>query len=676
MVGLHLAALSMRNRSDPVDFALKIAQHGHQAIAEYLLSEVLAGLPETQRDCLLQTSLFNRFCAPLIDWVQADDGLNLAGDDFVRDIQRANLFVVSLDYQGTWLRYHHFFQSLLRARLGQRYATAQIKAIHARASVWFSQQGLVGEAITHALKAGDAIGAASLVEAEVGPALDREDWQQIEHWLEMLPADVKGRPRLLLAQAWLHFIRWQLSGVKAHLESTEAALDAGRPALNETEISLRGEIALLRAAMAQNGGDTKLCLQYSKAALTALRPDMHYLMGLAQFYYIWALQVNGEYEKAIDYAHRQLDALGWQADGLSLRLILALATIHFEMANVAALQDIMAIWLKLSTQSGLGLSIGWSLFGQGWLAYQRNELAAAAVSFRRVTDIDWMAHGRSVFDSYTGLVLTWLAQDRPDEASHVIVELNELLLERGMLPFSGVAQSLEQRVALARGSESALGWQLNEKLVPVSDILWEMPALTQVVTLLAAGGCDELEQGAALLEDCRAKALARNANRRLIEIGALQALVLAAKGDETAALNALQEAVERAEPGGALRLLADFGPGLIGLLQKLQTEGVAPRYIEKVLTVLVPPVSGPAVPAIGPDVAAAATKQEAPADMLTNREIDVLLLLAERLTDKEIAERLVLSLLTVKKHTQRIYRKLGVHNRRAAVVQARRLGLI
>ena len=123
----------------------------------------------------------------------------------------------------------------------------------------------------------------------------------------------------MLAQAWLYFIRWQLSSVKAHLESTEAALDAGRPALNETEIMLRGEIALLQAALAQNSGDTKLCLQYSKAALAALRPDMHYLMGLAQFYYIWALQMNGEYENAIDYAHRQLDALGWQADGLSLR---------------------------------------------------------------------------------------------------------------------------------------------------------------------------------------------------------------------------------------------------------------------------------------------------------------------------------------------------------------------
>jgi LuxR family maltose regulon positive regulatory protein len=119
-VGLHLAALSLRNRSDPAAFARKIAQHGHQAITEYLLSEALAGLPEAQRDCLLQTSLFDRFCAPLIDAALADDGVKLAGDSFVRVIRRDNLFVVSLDDEGTWFRYHHLFRSLLRARLGQR----------------------------------------------------------------------------------------------------------------------------------------------------------------------------------------------------------------------------------------------------------------------------------------------------------------------------------------------------------------------------------------------------------------------------------------------------------------------------------------------------------------------------------------------------------------------------
>jgi LuxR family transcriptional regulator, maltose regulon positive regulatory protein len=152
--------------------------------------------------------------------------------------------------------------------------------------------------------------------------------------------------------------------------------------------------------------------------------------------------------------------------------------------------------------------------------------------------------------------------------------------------------------------------------------------------------------------------------------------VLSTQGDEAAALAALQEAVERAAPGGALRLLVDAGPGLIGLLRKLRAVGVALRYLQKVLAAFGLPVAAPAVPSTPPDAAASAVRQEELAEMLTNREIGVLTLPAERLTDKEIAERLVLSPVTVKKHTQRISRKLGVDSRRAAVAQARRLGLI
>ena len=179
-----------------------------------------------------------------------------------------------------------------------------------------------------------------------------------------------------------------------------------------------------------------------------------------------------------------------------------------------------------------------------------------------------------------------------------------------------------------------------------------------------------------LLADSRAKALARDSNRRLIEIGALQALVLSAQGDEVAALAALQEAVERAAPGGALRLLVDCGPGLVPLLRKLEAASIAPRYIQKVLAAFGEPAATPTVPAVPPGAAPLPLGREVTAEILTNREIDVLILLSQRLSDKEIAERLVLSPVTVKKHTQRIYRKLGADNRRAAVAQARRLGLI
>jgi LuxR family maltose regulon positive regulatory protein len=346
------------------------------------------------------------------------------------------------------------------------------------------------------------------------------------------------------------------------------------------------------------------------------------------------------------------------------------------------MQESAAVFREVARQSGLGASLAWVHFMHGWLHYQRNELAAAEQSFRTVADMSAAAHAKALVEGHVGLVLTALARGCPDEATTAIAALRQRLVERDMLALTCVADSLEQRVALAVEPGSSLDWRPDARSTAVPGDFWELPVLTQARTLLAAGSPDDLAQAAELLADNRAQALARSSVRRLIHIGALQALVLAAQGDEAAALAALQEAVERAAPGGALRLLADAGPRLIGLLQKLQAAGVAPRYVKKVLAAfdkpaaLGVPETAPTAPAAHEDAAAPAAGQEAPAELLTNRQIDILILLAERLSDKEIAERLVLSPVTVKKHTQRIYRKLGVDNRRAAVARARRLGLI
>jgi len=676
-VGLHLAGLSLRNRSDPAVLARKIAAHGHQAITEYLLSEVLAGLPQAQANCLMQISLFDRFCAPLIDAVQAEDGARLSGDDFLAAIRRGNLFVVSLDDEGTWFRYHHFFRSLLQARLDQRHADAETKAVHARAAAWFRAQGLVDEAIVHFLRAGDPAAAATLVEGQVHPALDREDWRQLERWLGLLPADVSsGRPGLLVAQAWLHYIRWQFGTIAARLDAAEALLRDAPAAAGGAETTLRAGISALRAALAQNVGDSNLTMQLSEAAIAALRPQTGYVIGVAYFNYVWALQACGQYERAVAFARGQLDASGWQPHALNLRVLLALANIHHEMADLPALQDIVPTWQKLAWQTGLGLSVGWSQFAEGWLSYQRNELIAADASFRGLADVGWAAHGRAVVDGHAGLVFTALGRGRPDEALAHVDALREQLLERGMLALVSVAQSLEQRVALAGGSPSALDWRPDpgSLTTPFVD-LWEQPALTYVRTLLATGSPAALVQATALLADCRTRALARNSVRRLVEVGGLQALVLAAQGQEAGALAALQEAVEQAAPGGALRLLTDCGPRLIPLLRTLQAAGVAPQYVEKVLEAQSEGAKVQTAPTARPG-AAPMNREATAAESLTNRQIDILILLAERLSDKEIAERLVLEPVTVKKHVQRIYRRLGVHNRGAAVAQARRLGLI
>jgi LuxR family maltose regulon positive regulatory protein len=675
-VGLHLAALSLRNRSDPAAFARKIAEHGHQAVNEYLLSEVLGCLPETERDVLLQTSLFDRFCAPLIDAVQAENGVKLSGDDFVRASRRANLFVVSLDDEGTWFRYHHFFQTLLRARLRQRYTDADIRVMHAFASTWFMTQGLVDEAVTHALKAGDAVGAASVVEAQVHQALDREDWHQFERWIGLLPTSVRQRPRLLIAQAWLHVLRYQFAVAAALIDTAEGIIAAKPATVRGSESLVQGEMNVMRAMIAYYEGDFKRTANLTEAALGQLGPETLYAAGQASLYRIWGLQSSGEYDKAIEFAHRQLEIYGLKPNALTLRVLLVLVNTYYEMADLPGMQESAAVFGNVARQSGLGASLAWVHFMHGWLHYQRNELAAAEQSFSAVADMSAAAHAKALVDGHVGLVLTALARGRPDDARAAVAALRQRLIERELLALTPLAESLEQRVALVAEPGSTLDWRPDARSAAIPSDFWELPALTQARTLLAAGSPEDLAQAAVLLADSRAKALARSSVRGLIHVGALQALVFSARGDEAAALAALQEAVQRAAPGGTLRLLVDCGPALIGLLQKLPAGGISPRYVQKVLAAFHEPFTVPDVSSTQPGAAVSAARPEVTAEMLTNREIDVLTLLAERLQNKEIADRLVLSPLTVKKHTQRIYRKLGVHGRRAAVAQARRQGLI
>jgi hypothetical protein len=300
-------------------------------------------------------------------------------------------------------------------------------------------------------------------------------------------------------------------------------------------------------------------------------------------------------------------------------VLLVLVNIYYELADLPRMQDSTVVYRELARKSGLAASLAWAVYMHGWLQYQRNELTAAETSFRMLAEMSATAHAKALVDGHTGLVLTALAQGRADEARAAVVALRQRLIERELLGFTSVADSLEQRVALAVDPGTALDWHPETRSAAVPVDFWEQPALTRVRTWLAAGSPHDLAQAAELLADSRAKALTRSFNRRLIEVGALQALVLAAQGREADALAALQEAVEWAAPGGALRLVADCGPGLIGLLHKLQAAGVAPRYIQKVLAIFDARAAVPAVPSTSPGATASAARQEVMVEMLTNR---------------------------------------------------------
>ena len=360
-MGLHLAALSLRNwiaqRSDRRSLrakSLSMATRPSRTIC----------CPRSWRACRTQATVC---CRPrcLTGSVRPDrcctgeDGAGYPVTTSCRAIRRANLFVVSLDDEGTWFRYHHFFQALLRARLGQRYADAEIKAMHARASRLVPAQGFGGRSSDHALKAGDPSLAASPGREQVHPALDREDWHQFEHWIGLLPPDVSAsRPRLLVAQAWLHVSAGSLAAIAALLDAAEGPIGCRAAAVQGSESTLRGEINVLRAALAQNKGDARSRCNSSEAAIAALHPGelglTRYATWPATFTVIWGLQSCGEFERAIEFATGSSKPTADRPNALTLRVLLALANITTKWRTCRGMQESTATWQELARQSGLG----------------------------------------------------------------------------------------------------------------------------------------------------------------------------------------------------------------------------------------------------------------------------------------------------------------------------------
>ncbi len=378
----------------------------------------------------------------------------------------------------------------------------------------------------------------------------------------------------MTAQAALHFLHYRFALIGPLLDAAEEAL-VQEPILSQAALlPLQGEIARLRACVAYNDDDAGAMLHWAEIARQKLRPEMQYAMGLADFFFTIGLHASGRDEVAVAFADHQLEAAG-QYPASALRILLALCTIYYDRADVPALQRAVTTLQQVADRAGLVLSIAWGHQAQGWIHYQRNDLAAATSSFRDLVEIAPVAHGRALLDGLTGFTLVLLAQGEVEQALAMVDTLRTHLVERGMLAMLPVADALQQRIQLHSGSPAGLDWQYQAP-PNFSIIFWEQPTLMQARTLLARGTAQDLVQAVALLVEVRARAAAHYLPRVQIQASALAALVYAAQGDETAALGALQEAVDIAAPGGALRLLADCGPGLACLLHKLLDVGVAP----------------------------------------------------------------------------------------------------
>ncbi len=689
--GLQLAALSLRGQTDVAGFVAAFTGT-NRYVLDFLAEEVLERQSEQVRTFLLETSVLERLSGELCDAVTGRAG----SQAMLEAIEQAGLFLVPLDEVRGWWRYHQLFADLLRARL-QAEQPGRVPALHRAAAAWHEEHGLAGDAVPHALAAGDAAWAGRLIERHADALIYlRGEGATVQRWLAALPAEVAGsRPRLSLAQAALALLSGRVEAAEVALDAAERALTGAPGVADEPFEPSAGKAASLLA-------NVPAAIALGRANLAMLRGDAEATAAFASR----ALAGLGEGEWMLDSATRwQLAAAEWPRGRLAEAERLLSSSIA---QGRAAGQLIIAAWAyhdlgqvqrargRLDAAAGTyqqALEVtappgrpalpaaGIGYVGLAEVAYQRNELDTA---LRHLTGGLALCRQLNFTQPLaTGLAtLAWIRQagGDPGGAREAMEEAGRAAPGPAVTGLLNPVPAQRARLLLAWGEAAAAArWTQERGLGPDDEPGYprEPEYLVLARVLLAQ---DRPGPALALLDRMLAAAAAQGRTGSIIEIRALQALAFAAAGEENAAVDTLAGALTLGCPQGYVRVFADEGPPMAALLGRLiaaqrsgqAAAGVPLGCLARLRRAFDAEHAGQAAPVTGPAPAAVPGIVEP----LTARELEVLGLLAAGRPNQAVAGELVVTLDTVKKHVSHIMDKLGAANRTEAVTRARELGLI
>jgi LuxR family maltose regulon positive regulatory protein len=681
IAGLQLAAISLQGKEDTTKL-IKSFSGSHRLVLDYLIEEVLDQQPESVQNFLLKTAILDRMTGSLCDALTGQED----GQATLEILERANLFIVPLDEERRWYRYHPLFADLLRQRLRQT-QPEQVPTLHHRASDWYEQKGFVDEAIEHALRGEYFERAAYLIEDQFGDNYGRGDQALLRRWLAELPEElVFSKPRLCILHAWNLFTYGQLDATDRSLQAAEKMLDPNtdqelvsspdKDQLSDTNrMKLVGRVAAIRSFLASYSGDIPGTIRYARQALEYL-PEQELPWRSAALITLGDAYANQGQMVAAHKARSDALVTGKASGDTYILMIvnLRLAEILRQQGKLQQVIDICERQLKRADESGISESalVGWLLGIWGEVLAELNNLDRAIDQAKK--GVKLTARGGDVVhigSSNLCLVRVLFSSGDITGAEDVIQSMENTAREYDMPLWTLLQLSAWQvRIWLAQGKlEVASQWVGERELDPDGEptYLYEVEYIVFARILIAQGRLDE---ATTLLQRLLEAAEAGGRTTRAIEILLLQALVFQAGGDTTRAMTTLEKALTLAEPGGFIRIFVDEGLLMARLLYKALTRGIAPDYVRRLLAAF--PITEPE----GTEPPKSQAPDSVLIEPLSEREIEVLHLIAEGLTNPEIATRLFLSAHTVKVHTRNIYGKLDAHNRTEAVTRARSLGIL
>ena len=673
--GLRLAALTLRYGGD-IDPKAAGSHAENRYVMDYLVSEVLSRVSPEMEDFLVKTSILDALCGPLCDAVVDPDGAARRGHAYLEMLEETNAFTVALDERGLWFRYHHLFQAFLRSQLARKFDAQAIAALHRRASAWYASQDDIEAALEHALAGNDTLGAVQLVAQHRHHLLNTEQRPRLERWLHQFPpATLSQHPELLLARAWIVELDRANPGISLNAMEQAQALVDGMVGQPERARQLQCEIDTLRSIEKSfTADDPQGVITLATRALEAMPQEWFMARTVAWLHLAGAYQMAGELDRA--YA---LLAAAQHASSPKprVRLLGSRCFIHWIAADLAGVLHLaqQAVDVSRATDEQPE-SLGWvhTLLAAGH--YQQNNLVAAELHANVVQEQRHGCQRNAVVQSAFILAAIHQARGQPEAARRTLDQVSGYLAEiesEALLPH---IQAFGAELAAQQGDlETAGRWATTAgHQFPLGLMaFFYAPQLTLPKVLLCMNTAASRQQAAEALARLHAFVTSTHNTRFTIDVLALQALCHDAEGNEPAALQALAEAVALAQPGGFIRVFVDLGPAMADLLARLAVRGDATGYIQQVLNAF-PALSASA--SHGLPSSSRPIPQAGLIEPLTNRELEVMALLAQRLSAKEIAQILTISERTVKRHTANIYQKLAVNSRREAISVATALRIV
>jgi len=671
IAGLQLAALSMQGRENLAHF-IKSFTGDDRLIVDYLAEEVLNRQPEHIQQFLLHTSILNRLCGPLCDVVTEKDNSRRIIDE----LEKSNLFIVPLDNKRQWYRYHHLFVDLLRHRLHLE-KPHQEAELHLRACEWYANNGLISEAINHALTAGDFERAATLMEPIAMTTLFQSKLTTLQNWLHKLPKKlIESHPRLCLSQAWAYFVSGHLNAIPPLLQLVEARLSqptkSPSPGSAAGSDEILGQVLAIRAFLARGEGDIPVTIKLSREGFERLPKSEAVARCTIALNLGYSYFLNGEM-KAADHYLKQAGIIAKKIGNpyVALTAIYSQADILRKQGKLWEAIKVYQKASQLGIEWGEGYPLpatGYAYVGLGQIFYEWNDLEETN---RYVTrGIELGEDSRDLAITFRGnITLARLKQasGETQAALNILDHAEEIARQSIRI----LEDSQEWRVDLWRvwfwlkqgNLELATLWATHKKFEEIGDVnyLNEFEHLLLARILIAQ---EKTEEAMLLLNRLLAISETEKRTASVIEIQMLRALALETQGTSGQAMIDLGKALSLAKPGGYIRLFINEGKPIANLLEKLLDSKIDfPRsYANKLLLNMKLPTP------LAIDAGLI--------EPLSERELDVLRCLAAGLSNREITEKLFISLNTVKTHLKNINDKLNVHNRTQAVACARELGIL